>query len=124
MIIGCGIDIVEIKRIKSLRERYQERFLNRLFSESERNYCQKKKWVDRHLAGRFAAKEAFIKALGGNTRQLRWHDLEIRNNGGGKPDLLLLGNSRDLVEDVHIKNIYLTISHSDNFAVAQVILEK
>lgn len=124
MIAGCGIDIVEIKRIKDLRKRYQEYFLNRLFSEGEKEYCQKKKYPDAHLAARFAAKEAFMKALGNKARRLTWHDLEILNNSQGKPEVFLFGKARALIKTLQIKNIFLTISHSDNFAVAQVILEK
>lgn len=125
MIFGCGIDIVEIERIKELRERYQERFLNHLFSEGEKKYCHRKKRVDVHLAGRFAAKEALLKALGDSVKKkLRWRDLEILNNERGKPELFLLGTARTLIENLHIKNIFLTISHDHNYAVAQVILER
>ena len=124
MIIGCGVDIVEIERIKNLRERYQDRFLNRLFNKGEKKYCQKKKWMDRHLAGRFAAKEAFIKALSSETERLPWHDLEILNNKEGKPEVFLSGRARGLMENLRIRNIFLSISHSHTTAVAQVILEK
>jgi len=124
MIVGCGIDIVEIGRIKELRERYQEKFLNYLFTEGEKNYCCKKNRVDIHLAGRFAAKEALLKALGDNVKQkLRWRDLEILNNEQGKPEVFLFGQARTLVEK-QIKNIFLTISHTQNYAIAQVILER
>ena len=124
MIIGCGVDIVEIERIKNLRERYQDRFLNRLFNKGEKKYCQKKKWMDRHLAGRFAAKEAFIKALGGEIEGLPWHDLEILNTQQGKPELFLSGRTQTVIENLQIRNIFLSISHSHTTAVAQVILEK
>ncbi len=124
MIIGCGVDIVEIERIKNLRECYQGRFLNRLFNKGEKKYCQEKKWIDRHLAGRFAAKEAFIKALGSETKRLLWHDLEILNNQQGKPEVFLSGRAQALIENLQIRNICLSISHSHTTAVAQVILEK
>ncbi len=125
MIVGCGIDIIEIKRVEDLRKRYQGKFLNRIFSPGEKEYCCRKVRMDMHLAARFAAKEALIKALGDNIKvRLPWSDLEVINTDGGKPEIFILGKSRDVIENLGINSIFLSISHSYKYAVAQVILEK
>ncbi|WP_088105715.1 holo-ACP synthase [Halalkalibacter urbisdiaboli] len=116
MIIGIGIDLVELRRIETLVER-QGRFVDRVLTVNEKakyETLSKGRQVE-YLAGRFAAKEAFVKAVGtGISKSFSWHDIEILNETSGKPILYAATDCE----------IHLSISHSDSYAVAQVILER
>lgn len=119
MILGIGNDIIEIARIKGILERYQKRFLDRVFTSHEQAYCLSRREPSLHLAGRFAAKEASVKALGtGFTQGITWQDLEIRNMPEGKPYLLL---SHRLQERLGSTTILISISHCDQYATAFAI---
>lgn len=119
MILGIGNDIVEIARIQSALNRYQERFLNRLFTASEQSYCLKRKNPSIHFAGRFAAKEAIVKAFGiGFTEGIQWLDIEIAPDVKGKPCALL---SAALAEKFDQPVIHLSISHCRDYATAIAI---
>ncbi|MBI5207714.1 MAG: holo-ACP synthase [Candidatus Firestonebacteria bacterium] len=124
MIYGIGIDIIEINRIKESINKFGDIFLNKIFTKEEIYYCKNKKNPYQHFAGRFAAKEAVFKALGGITNpDLNWKNIEILNDFSGKPKLVF---STDLIKFLLKKNIllyHLSISHSVKHAVAQVILE-
>lgn len=116
---GLGSDIIEIERIRMSIERHGLHFLNRLFSEKEKDYCYKFQDPAPHFAGRFAAKEAIAKALGtGFGAFLSWHDIEILNNEHGKPIVYF---TEQALKTFQHPRIHLTISHSTNYAIAVAI---
>jgi holo-[acyl-carrier protein] synthase len=124
LIVGLGLDIAEIDRIEAAIVRHGVPFLDRLFTPSEAAYCERHKNRYEHYAARFAAKEAAMKALGtGWRRGVRWLDIEVIREPSGKPTLRLEGVAREFAERLGVKNISLTITHSENLAVAQVIFE-
>ena len=119
-ISGIGTDIIEIRRIMEAIERHGERFLMRLFTEKERAYCQRYANALPHYAGRFAAKEAIVKALGtGFQFEMTWLDLEILNNTLGKPEVTL---SARLRKTFPLANFFLSISHCNEYATATAIV--
>lgn len=125
MIVGIGVDIIEICRIKKAIGRWGDRFLNRVFTTGEITYCQKRKCAEQHFAARFSAKEAALKALGiGKSLGTRWREMEIIRNHRGKPSLILSGKVLIIARRLKISGIHLSLSHSDNYAIAQVVLEK
>src|SRR6202453_1859462 len=124
MIVGTGVDIAEVTRIRESIERFGERFLRRIFTDGEIAYCERKAGRFERYAARFAAKEAAMKALGtGWSRGVRWRDIEVASEPSGKPLLRLEGRAREIADRLGVKNISLTISHSGNLALAQVIFE-
>ena len=124
MIIGTGIDIVNIERIEGLMARWGEAFLGRVFTEREIIRCQERKRASECFAGRFAAKEAFLKAIGWGFRNgIRWTDIEIENNSMGRPSLLFHGKAEAAYKTLRIQKSLLTLSHDRPYAVAHVILE-
>ena len=117
---GIGTDIIEIARIQKAHERHGDRFLERILTEKERDYCAKyaKPWPN--LAGRFAAKEAVLKALGtGLVGEMTWHEIEVLNNGEGKPEVYLSARLKTLYPKAHI---FLSISHCETYATATALL--
>ncbi|MGF1573174.1 MAG: holo-ACP synthase [Sumerlaeia bacterium] len=124
MILGIGTDVVEISRFKQLLERQPERSVERLFTESEKEYCDSKQEPIIHYAARFAAKEAFLKAMGtGLTNGIRWSDMSIVKNQVGAPEFFLTGRAFELTQERNLLNIHLSISHTNETAIAFVILE-
>ena len=124
MIVGMGIDIAEVPRIRSVIEAQRERFLRRVYTAEEVAYCEQFKNKYERYAGRFAVKEAAMKALGtGWARGVRWVDIEVTNLPGGKPTLRLSGVAGEFAARIGVKNISLSITHSGNIAFAQVIFE-
>lgn len=124
MIIGTGIDIAEVPRIAQAIERFGERFLNRIFTDGERRYCDSKANRVERYAGRFAAKEAAMKALGtGWSHGVRWRDCEVARKPGGRPTMLFHGKAREFASQLGVNNIALSITHTEEQAIAQVILE-
>lgn len=124
MIVGLGLDIAEIDRIEAAVVRHGAPFIERLFTPAEAAYCQRYKSPYERYAGRFAAKEAAMKALGtGWARGVRWRDIEVVREPSGKPTLQLHGVAGQIAESLGVKHIALTITHSGNLAVAQVIFE-
>lgn len=116
MILGIGNDIIKVARIQSSIERYQERFLNRVFTPSEQEYCLGRKESALHFAGRFAAKEAAAKALGtGFSDGITWLDIEVSNDEKGKPHLIL---SPKLLSQFENPRLSISISHCDEYATA------
>ena len=125
MIVSIGIDIVEVYRIRETLER-TPRFTERVFTEKERAYCfAKGAAAAQSYAARFAAKEAFLKALKTGWRgKITWHDMEILNDSQGVPNLQIKGEAQKLLENLGANKIHISISHTTDHAVAQVILEK
>jgi len=125
MIIGTGIDIVNIDRIERLMTRWGNAFLGRVFTETERVGCQHKARPSECFAVRFAAKEAFLKAIGLGLRNgIQWTDIEVKNDAMGKPLFSLYRKAKDVSETLRIHNILLTLSHDRPYAVAHVLLEE
>jgi len=124
MILGIGIDLVEVEEIKKVIERWGERFLGRVYTEREREYCEGRGCPYLTFAGRFAAKEAFFKAMGtGWSGGMRWRDVEVLNASNGRPEVLLHGRAAQAAEDKGVKAIHVSISHDRDHAVAVVMLE-
>jgi holo-[acyl-carrier protein] synthase len=119
-----GVDIAEVSRVRAAIERYGETLLRRLFTPKEREYCEQFKNKYERYAGRFAAKEAGMKALGtGWRRGVRWVDLEVVREKGGRPALKLAGEAEKIATQLGVKHIALSITHTENQALAQVIFE-
>lgn len=124
MIVGLGLDIAEVDRIEAAIVRHGAPFLERLFTPKEVSYCEKHKNKFERYAARFAAKEAAMKALGtGWSRGVRWRDIEIVREPSGKPTLRLEGVARQIADRLGVKNISISITHSGNLALAQVVFE-
>ena len=124
LIIGLGVDIAEVGRIKAAIERHGETFLRRLYTPAEREYCERFKNKYERFAGRFAAKEAAMKALGtGWSRGVRWVDVEVVRQRGGRPTVKLHGEAGKIADRLGVKNISLSITHTADQAFAQVIFE-
>ena len=125
MILSIGIDIIEVYRIRETMTR-TPRFAERVFTEQERLYCEKKGVAAaQSFAARFAAKEACLKALKtGWSGRITWHDIEILNDENGVPNLEIRGEAKIILEKTGANRVHLSISHTTDHAVAQVILEK
>ncbi len=121
-ILGIGLDATDIPRIAEVLERYGDRFLRRVFTDDEIAYCTRRRNPAPHLAGRFAAKEAAMKALGtGHSRGVIWRDIEVVRRGG-PPRLMLHGGAGVCAATMNVRRSLLTITHSDSLALAQVML--
>ena len=121
-ILGLGFDATDIPRIGAAFERYGERFLRRVFTEGEIAYCTRRRNPVPHLAGRFAAKEAAMKALGtGHSRGVLWRDIEVFRTFG-PPQLRLHGGAARRFEAMGGRSSLLTITHTDDLAMAQVMI--
>jgi holo-[acyl-carrier protein] synthase len=124
MIVGTGIDIAEVPRIRQSIERFGERFLRRIFTDGEMRYCDSKMNRMERYAARFAAKEAAMKALGtGWNHGVRWVDCEVTRLPGGRPTITFYGVAGEFAAKLGVKNASLSISHTAEQAIAQVILE-
>lgn len=120
-LIGTGIDIVEVERIKRLLEKQKRRFLDRVFTRAEVEYCMKKAQPAVHLAARFAAKEAVAKALGtGFTKGVRMRDIEVETSNEGVPSIKLYGAAAKRYDSLGGTRILLSLSHTQMFALAHV----
>jgi holo-[acyl-carrier protein] synthase len=123
-IVGTGIDIVECLRIAQMIERHGELFITRVYTDAEIEYCTARKAATQHYSGRWAAKEAVLKALGtGWRRGISWRDIEIRNDRKGAPTINLRAGARDVMEKAGIRRLHVSISHCRSFAVAHVVAE-
>ena len=121
-IIGLGLDATEILRIAALIERYGERFIRRLFTDGEVAYCNRRRTPAIHFAGRFAAKEAGMKALGtGHSQEVLWRDIEVVRRGG-PPQLEFHGGAARRFAAMGARSSLLTITHTEALALAQVLL--
>lgn len=125
MIIGIGIDIVEVDRIKKAAQRWGNDFLKRIFTKKELSYSKERKSMYQHLAARFAVKEALTKAFGnGKLYSLDWREVEVSNNIYGRPSVRLYGKANRLKKKRGVKDILISISHTKDYAVANVLLMK
>jgi holo-[acyl-carrier protein] synthase len=122
MILGVGIDLCEVDRIRRLLEKDSERFVRRVYRAGEVAYCRDKRHPEIHFAARFAAKEAFLKALGRGWR-LGWTQLEVVRSESGKPELALSGRAAEVADRRRVARIHLTLTHTAATAAAVVILE-
>jgi holo-[acyl-carrier protein] synthase len=124
MILGSGIDLVEIGRIHDSVERFGKRFLDRIFTSAEQGYCLRKRRSAESLAARFAAKEAGAKALGtGISRGVNWLDIEVVREPGGRPSLRFHGRAAEIAARMRVANVALSLTHGSDLAVASVVLE-
>ena len=124
MIVGTGIDIVEVSRIAAAVERFGECFLNRVFTSSEIRYCRSKQNAMERFAARFAAKEAGFKAFGTGWRHgVTWKDIEVGREPNGRPTVCYSGKAEELASKLGVRQASLSLSHAANQAIAQVILE-
>jgi holo-[acyl-carrier protein] synthase len=124
MIYGIGIDLVEIARIEHAIARTGPRFIARIYTELEQQYCRSQALSVACYAARFAAKEAFVKALGTGLRQhMRWRDIEVQRDALGKPSVHLYGHLQAHCTEKGIHHIHLSLSHNASMAIAQVVLE-
>ena len=123
MIYGVGVDLVKIQRIKEAVERWDRRFLNRIFTPIEQEYSYRQKQPFLHLAGRFAVKEAVLKAMGTGLRSgIRWVEIEVVNQPSGKPEVRVSGKVKSLLQKRRVKEIYVSISHDTDYSVGQAVL--
>jgi holo-[acyl-carrier protein] synthase len=124
MIVGTGIDLVEIERIKRSVERFGEKFLDRVYTAAEKAYCLRKRNSAESLAGRFAAKEAGAKALGtGISQGVNWLEIEVVREPGGRPTIAFHGRAREMAERLGAKSAALSLTHTGSLAMASVVLE-
>ncbi|MBV8969090.1 MAG: holo-ACP synthase [Verrucomicrobia bacterium] len=125
MIFGIGVDVVETRRIAESIERLGERFLERVYQPGEIEYCRSMRAPAPHFAARFAAKEAVSKAFGtGFSNQVNWRDIEIRRKATGEPFVVLHSGAAELAKRLGIRTIFVSLSHSDEYAVANAVLVK
>ncbi len=124
MIVGTGIDIAEVPRIEASIARFGDRFLRRIFTEAEIRYCESKANRIERYAARFAAKEAAMKAIGtGWNHGVAWRDIEVCRQPEGRPTIALHGKAADFAAKLGAVHIALSLSHTEEYAIAQVILE-
>ncbi|MFO1478025.1 MAG: holo-ACP synthase [Verrucomicrobiota bacterium] len=125
MILGVGIDLIEVARIEASFARFGERFVNRILLPGEIEYCLSHKRPAPFLAARFAAKEAISKAFGtGIGARLGWQDMEVRRRESGEPYVVLHGNGLSLLQERGANSVLLSLSHTDHHATAVAILQR
>ena len=121
-VFGIGTDIIECLRIAQMIERHGELFIGRVYTQHEIEYCSQRKAATQHYAGRWAAKEAVLKALGtGWIRGISWRDVEVRNERGGRPIIALAGGAREVCEKAGITALHISISHCRSHATAYAL---
>ena len=124
MILGTGVDIAEVPRVRESIERFGDRFLKRIFTDAEIHYCERKACRFESYSARFAAKEAGMKALGtGWSRGVRWRDIEVVRPKGQRPTIQFHGEAAAIAARLGARNIALSITHTSEHALAHVILE-
>ncbi len=124
MIVGTGVDMADVGRIAASIERFGRRFTERVFTADEIRYCESKANQAERYAARFAAKEAAMKAIGTGWRHgVTWQDIEVRRAPGGRPTLALKGKAAEFFQKLGATRAHLSLSHTKEFALAQVVLE-
>ena len=125
MVLGSGVDIIEVDRVKQAIKKWGDSFLKKVFTDKEVAYSKKRRFAYQHLAARFATKEAVLKAFGGGwLRNLPWKDVEIVNDKNGKPGINLYGEAKKVYNKKNIEKIVVSMSHTKEYAVANAILIK
>ena len=123
-VLGIGVDIVETQRIEHSLERFGERFLHRVFTAGEIEYCQSMKYPARHFAARFAAKEAVSKAFGtGIGKSMSWKDIDVHREGSGQPFVVLDGAAKQLASERRVSAVWISLSHTEHNAAAMAVIE-
>jgi holo-[acyl-carrier protein] synthase len=123
-VLGIGVDLVENARIQHSLDRFGDRFLHRIFTAGEIEYSQSMKYPARHLAARFAAKEAVSKAFGtGIGKAMGWKDIDVRRKPSGEPFVILEGGAKKLAEERGVSAVWITLSHTENHAMAMIVVE-
>jgi len=124
MILGSGIDLVEIGRIRQSVERFGQRFLDRVFTNAEQAYCMRKRNAAESLAARFAAKEAAAKALGtGISRGVNWLEIEVIREPGGRPGIRFHGRAAEVASKLGVVHTALSLTHTATLSMASVVVE-
>lgn len=122
MIVGIGVDLVKISRIEKAGNGHPA-FIDRVFTQKEKDYCHRQKFPAQHFAARFAAKEAVLKAFGtGLSAGMKWTDIEVLHGEGGGPIVNISGAAKDLADLKGVKQIMLSYSHDEGYAVAHAVL--
>jgi holo-[acyl-carrier protein] synthase len=125
MIVGTGVDLVNIGRIKRIIIKWDKKFLKKIYTAKEIEYCEQKRNNRYHsYAGIFAAKEACVKALGTGFRDIEWKDIEVNNDNLGKPSIYLSAGLKNKFKAKEMNSAHLSISHTEKLAIAMVIIEK
>jgi len=123
MIYGIGVDLVKVQRIELAVKRWDRRFLDRIFTPIEQAYCYRHKKPMIHLAGRFAVKEAVLKALGtGLSLGIRWIEIEVVNRTNGQPTVRVSGKVEKLMRENHVEAIHVSISHDTDYSIGEAVL--
>lgn len=124
MIVGIGVDIVDVERVKDLLARYRDRFVRRVFTGPEAEYAGRSVREAERFAGRFAVKEAVLKAFGtGKSQGILWRDVETVRGARGKPEVRLYGNANKYMNIINGRHIHVSITHDGGKAVAFVVIE-
>ena len=124
MIVGTGVDLAEVPRVRAAIERFGERFVKRIYTPAEIAYVERKANRFERYAARFAAKEAGMKAIGTGWRHgVRWQDFEVANLPSGKPTLRFHGVAATFADKLHVRNVALSLTHTAEYGMAHVILE-
>jgi holo-[acyl-carrier protein] synthase len=124
-IVGIGIDVVDCDRIEESIKRFGDRFLQRVFTAGEIAYSQSMKYPARHFAARFAAKEALSKAFGtGIGKSMGWRDLDVQKKESGEPFAVLIGGAKEMANERGVRQIWISLSHTDRVGMATIVLEK
>jgi len=122
MIIGTGIDIIEVDRVKKALDDHGERFLQRVFTQRELDYVNTKKFPCENLAARFACKESVLKAFGDTRTGIQLKSIEVVNDAKGKPEIVLHGEAKEFADRNGLDNIIVSMSHTSNYAVSNAVL--
>ena len=125
MIVGTGIDIIEVDRIKNSIQKYSDRFKKKIFTQKEIDYCDSQAEPAKHFAARFSVKEAVLKCFGtGMSGGILWKDIEVDKLESGQPILKLYGKGGETFDQLNLKHIHISITHDKTYAVAHAIAEK
>ena len=125
MIVGTGIDIIEVDRIKISIQKYSDRFKKKIFTQKEIDYCDSQAEPAKHFAARFSVKEAVLKCFGtGMSGGILWKDIEVDKLESGQPILNLYGKGEKIFDQLNLKQIHISITHDKSYAVAHLIAEK
>jgi len=122
-LVGIGIDVVEVSRIKSSLDEFGEKFITRIFTKVEREYCEKQKLPELHFAARFAAKEAIAKSFGtGIGKEIGWLEMEITRRPSGEPEVQLTGGAAEYANARGVTQVMVSLTHAKHYAAANAVI--